>query len=43
MLNQNRTKLKNITCIGAGTIGGGLDAWFLSRVTTDNLLHDDRR
>ncbi len=42
MLNQNPGEVKNITCIGAGPIGGGWTAWFLSRgyrVTT--WLHDE--
>lgn len=31
MLNQNPESVKNITCIGAGPIGGGWTAHFLSR------------
>ncbi len=42
MLNQPPDAVKNITCLGAGPIGGGWTAWFLSRgyrVTT--WLHDE--
>ncbi len=42
MLNQPPNAVKNITCLGAGPIGGGWTAWFLSRgyrVTT--WLHDE--